>query len=86
VEYPERQPIEDDALFATVTCEASYIGSSWEPRPTLAVTAQRSNRLALLEVEPFLRDELLPHLPDRRRRPGSLSVSSPENLSIHTEF
>lgn len=62
VEYPDPWLIEDGARFATVIYDPDKADTIWHPPLTLAITVDRSNRAGFLEVEPFLRDELLPHI------------------------
>jgi hypothetical protein len=61
--YAAAPRIEEGALFATVTYEASYTGPRGvQPLVPLAVTVERSNRIGFIEVQPFLRDQLLPYI------------------------
>lgn len=56
--------IKHGALYATVTYVAGYMGEKYRPLIHAGVTVDRSNGLGFLEVQPFLREKLIPHVRD----------------------
>lgn len=57
--------IKHGALYATITYHSNYEGAkNYRPPIHAGVTVDRSNGLGFLEVQPFLREKLLPHVRD----------------------
>ena len=63
-EYPEHWLIEEGAHFATVIYDAGYAGPLVRPPFHAGLTVERSNHLGFVEVQPFLRERVLPHVRD----------------------
>jgi hypothetical protein len=63
IAYATAPKFEEGSLIATVTYDSGYSGlKGVQPFIPLAITVERSNRIGFIEIQPFLRDQLLPHI------------------------
>jgi len=61
-EYPKRFQIQNGALYATVIYPQGYDGPSVKPQVQAGLTVEHSNPGGFIEVQRFLRRELLPYV------------------------
>jgi hypothetical protein len=67
-DYAAGLTLEDGAYFATVTYEPGYSGVKVQPPLSAGICVERSNRHGFLEIQRFLRSDILPFIRDEMVR------------------